>query len=221
MAFLRALTQVILLSLFLSGCGAYKVTDRLTVVVDTPDGQKSASSVLEARFWPAIIEQQHPYLFFPTYEMQGEAVALEVTPGRYLFVTFKDLRYPWEIFLSSNWETVKEFIIRAEGMLGQKQVLKPEQYPWLVTFGDLKVPTSAKRVEPGNLAATFGPGYRLVEISMTITDELVTEGRIEKLLKWLPGFKTQLDGDTLLSIDAPNRVANSLSPLSFKQGKKQ
>jgi hypothetical protein len=42
-----------------------------------------------------------------------------------------------------------------------------------------------RRVDPNDLAASFGPGYRLNAITMTITDEPVTEGKVETVLGWL------------------------------------
>ncbi|MEX2490602.1 MAG: hypothetical protein WD425_02455, partial [Nitrospirales bacterium] len=63
--------------------------------------------------------------------------------------------------------------------------LAPEDYPLLVTFTDITDPTTVKTVDPDNLAATFGPGVSLKRITLEITDEPVTEGKIENVLRWL------------------------------------
>jgi hypothetical protein len=50
-----------------------------------------------------------------------------------------------------------------------------------VTFGDIKDPTSVARVDPDDLAASFGAGVKLKAITVEITDDAVTTG-IEKRL---------------------------------------
>ena len=57
----------------------------------------------------------------------------------------------------------------------------------LVTFGDLNDPTSVERVDPDDLAATFGEGVSLKRITVQITDDPVTTG-IEKRLVWLSKY---------------------------------
>ncbi|MDR4496279.1 MAG: hypothetical protein R3B74_18050 [Nitrospirales bacterium] len=42
-----------------------------------------------------------------------------------------------------------------------------------------------KKVDLDDLAATFGPGVALKRIMLEITDEPVTEGKIEQVLGWL------------------------------------
>lgn len=54
----------------------------------------------------------------------------------------------------------------------------------MVTFTDITDPTTVNQVDPTNLAATFGPGVSLKRITLQITDEPVTEGKIESVLGW-------------------------------------
>jgi hypothetical protein len=69
--------------------------------------------------------------------------------------------------------------------LSATRELTPKQYPLLVTFGDINDPASVKRVDPDNLELAFGPGYALQSITLSITDEPVTKGGVEKVLGWL------------------------------------
>jgi hypothetical protein len=69
--------------------------------------------------------------------------------------------------------------------LSATRELAPKQYPLLVTFGDISDPASVKRVDPDNLELAFGPGYALQSITLSITDEPVTTGKVEKVLGWL------------------------------------
>lgn len=51
------------------------------------------------------------------------------------------------------------------------------QKPMLVTFGDIADPTGEKLVDPGDLAAGFGPGGgRLKSVALGVMAEGVTEG---------------------------------------------
>jgi hypothetical protein len=54
-------------------------------------------------------------------------------------------------------------------------------YPLLVTFTDMQDPTSVTRVDPANLAASFGTGVRLKRIEVEVTDDDVTTGIGETL----------------------------------------
>lgn len=61
----------------------------------------------------------------------------------------------------------------------------------LVTFGDLTDPTSLERVEPDDLAASFGNSVRLKRITTQLTDEPVKAG-LKARLKWLQATRGAL-----------------------------
>ena len=54
--------------------------------------------------------------------------------------------------------------------------------PLLVTFSDINDPSSVKKVDPYDLESHFGAGVKLKRITLEITDESVSEGRVEKVL---------------------------------------
>ncbi len=60
----------------------------------------------------------------------------------------------------------------------------PEYFPLLVTFTDITDSKTIQLGDPNDLAATFGPGVSLKRITLEITDEPVTEGRINQVLGW-------------------------------------
>ena len=66
-----------------------------------------------------------------------------------------------------------------------------DRLPTAVTFTDLADPTTVKLVNPTDLAATFGPGYRIAKATIEVTDEPLTRG-IEKKLPWLNNMKRYL-----------------------------
>lgn len=49
-------------------------------------------------------------------------------------------------------------------------------------FDDINDPASAKKIDPLSVQAAFGANYRLNAITIAITDEPVTKGRIDKTL---------------------------------------
>lgn len=58
------------------------------------------------------------------------------------------------------------------------------QLPFLVRFRNINDPKTAEEVFPDDLTKSFGPGVKLVNASVTITDAPVTTG-ITKKIPWL------------------------------------
>ena len=97
-----------------------------------------------------------------------------------------------------------------------KRQVSGNNIPMLVTFADINDPASVKKVNPNDLAASFGAGYSLKSITLEITDEKVTKGVVEGVLGWLERvWPNRLDGQRYSSAKAKNRIANSLSANSF------
>jgi hypothetical protein len=172
-----------LMVLGLSGCAEqWTWRQKLTVSVATPSGLKVASSVQQG-----IIEKygwwQQQWGYGGGTVLKGEAVVVEVGPGKYLFALLKGTPLAWDVFLGRK--TPMEVAgHRLESLRGNRELTR-DQFPLLVTFGDINDPKSVRLIDPANLAASFGPGYRLDAITMTITDEPVTEGKVEPVLGWL------------------------------------
>lgn len=173
---------------------------RLTVEVDTPQGLRSGSSVIEVEqsmgrsagtgFGEIIMRR-----------VQGEAVAVDLPDGRTLFAL---LRSEDETDWAGN--VMQRLAPRIAGEQFDEQfdnvlLIKGEQelprhwppvagglvlsgWPMLVTFGDLADPASVTRVDPGDLAASFGEGVAIRRITVQLTDDPVTTG-IEERLGWL------------------------------------
>ncbi|MCP4183593.1 MAG: hypothetical protein GY761_09790 [Hyphomicrobiales bacterium] len=199
----------------------YTWNQKLTLEVETPEGVKSGSSVIEAR----VVYQ--PTLGFPegkgmSNHWRGEATIVDLGQKRFLFAllghpvneaqaTFKnsilqdpDARYP----VISYSKLVR---------LRQKAVVPFSHLPLLVTFTDINDPASVKRVDPYDLAAHFGAGVKLKAATLEITGEPVKMGEVEKVLGWLDSFgSNKLDGRRYESIDAKNRFANSLGVGNFR-----
>jgi hypothetical protein len=131
-----------------------------------------------------------------SYGLTGEAVVVEVTPGRYLFALLKGAgttEYMGSVAAASIagregrvldealFSEVRDRRDRASGVIAVPEY----QYPMLVTFDDITKPETVREVDPGDLAAVFGEGVRLKAVTLEITEEAVTGGRVEGALEWL------------------------------------
>lgn len=173
--------------LVLAACNPFPKTwewnQKLTVEVTTPEGLRSASAVTNVRWQEKNSSGNYPGSY------RGEATAVEVTDGKYLFALIGEgTRYIALLTFEGEGGrpagiTERGFAAVA-GVRGIREVPR-ERYPLLVTFENISDPATIKRVDPDDLAASFGPGVSLKRITLTITDEPVTAGEVEKVLGWL------------------------------------
>ena len=179
---------LLLMALTLAGCGqSWEWHEKITVEVETPEGIKRASSVLWVENavgpkWLARGEWDRAFVRF-----RGEAVVLELKPGRYLFVLLNNFHELSRLVFDERAGFPSDFekwAAKMEKSVGMKLEVPRQYYPLLVTFDDIHDPKTVKKVDPDDLAATFGPGYRLKRITIEITDEPVTRGKVEKVLGW-------------------------------------
>jgi hypothetical protein len=189
---------------------------KLTLVVETPTGEVSGSAVTEVR----VTFYANASLNFGTevqYSLTGEAAVVEVLPGRFLFALMGDSE---ELLFRATKDQFKGMTRGAwlRAIPGQTEpvTLTGDLIPMLVTFDDITKPETVREVDPEDLTAAFGEGMRLKAVTLEITDEAVTEGRVEGVLGWLDEvWPRQLDGRRIETLDAKNRFANSLSANSF------
>jgi hypothetical protein len=192
----------------LSGCGErHEWRQKVAVTVETPAGDVSGSAV-QAIEWTGGGDRKFVQSGSPIHSKTvGEAPFTDLGGGRYLFAllitggkTFKGNAADLAPFaLCAQGERVPGavcFSKIARMAVGTKAVLEPDNYPMLVTFDDISDPKTVKLVDPANLAATFGPGFALKSIAIEITDENVTEGKVEKVLGWWNNSGVKISGDT-------------------------
>jgi hypothetical protein len=173
--------------------GRYSWRQKLTVTVETPAGEVSGSSVSELSWRKQWVQWDGMGW---SWDLTGEAVVVEVAPGRYLFALLKGagttefMGSVAAASISGREGRVLDGALFAEveGKRGRAAgvIAVPEaQYPMLVTFGDIADPASVRLVDPGDLAGSFGPGVRLKAVTLEVTDEAVTAGVVEGVLGWL------------------------------------
>jgi hypothetical protein len=159
---------------------------RLTVTVATPAGEVSGSSVTEVVV--KSLPKTLPDAGVVDAKLRGEAVVVEVAPGKYLFALLNDgLGWTEAAYDKNRVGSVFEENMRfIEDQSGQPPVPLPRaEWPLMVTFDDVADPKTARMVDPDNLEATFGPGVELRAVTLEVTGDPVTDGRVEQVLGWL------------------------------------
>ena len=191
------LVPLLLLALLtLTGCERYSWRQKLSVTVDTPAGEVSGASVSQISWRKHWIRTDGMGW---DYDLTGEAVVVEATPGRYLFALLKGAgttEFMGSVAAASIagregrvidgalFDEVRDRRDRAAGVIA----VPAYQYPMLVTFGDITDPSSVQLVDPDDLAASFGPGVRLKSVTLEVTDDAVTRQELDSILSWLDPF---------------------------------
>lgn len=203
----------------LSACRSeYDWHQKLTVTVNTPTGEKSGSSVVGIQLWFGRLPLSGGEW---ASKVSGEATVVEVAPGQYLFALLGDSRgqSSAELALQTFWDdlphTPSEENWRTLSKLRATRPVPLKEYPLLVTFADINDPKSARRVDPQDLAAAFGPGFELKSITLEITDDSVSSGFISSIVGWVDGLRGSVGKDQNLPYD---HILNKLSAGSFRQG---
>jgi hypothetical protein len=183
-----------------SAPGPRTIRSRLTLVVETPEGERTGSSVTQlTTSFPGPLGRVQGW------RLVGEVVVVDLGARGLLFTTFESQRgitrggmdrynaaltlFPRENFRGkyqkdmSNYEEYAAYLDELN-RLKPKGELPFKDLPVLVRFRDPKDPTSVELVDPLNLAASFGSGVTLTRASVEITDDPITHG-IEDRLPWL------------------------------------
>ena len=162
------------------------------VQVDTPAGRRVGSAVTEVRS-RINAGVPGPEAGGPRSELTSEAVPLQLPNGRWLFAliqadieskSFEPFIRPEKLGVGAE-RFAREVQIIASSTL--QATVPRAQYPVFVTFGDLKDSNSVVEVDPANLAAVFGPGYRLAGITVRTTTSTPSH-RIRSILTWLSDY---------------------------------
>ncbi|MEQ5786461.1 Hsp20/alpha crystallin family protein [Erythrobacter sp. NFXS35] len=193
-----------LAALMLPGCSFAedKAPDyryRLTVEVETPEGVKTGSSVIAVQ-QTLVRSGAVPANQAVERRVRGEAVAVDLPGDKTLFALLRSDNDPdWAsmVYVLLAPQENKAFEDALDDVLeitGERTLPRtwpadlwiPERsaYPMLVTFGDPADPTSVAKVDPDDLAASFGDGVRLKRITVELTDDPITSG-MRKRLSWL------------------------------------
>lgn len=231
----RLMNLLCLVALLLTGCSPSETwNQRLTLVIETPDGEVRGS-VVQRIDWEgtgALGKEMFGGVDSSSASVRvtGEALAVEVMPGRWLFALLKGgSGWQGEPGLNAGFAIAVSRGHFAKSAEGVKEVvgfpkdtpveLTPEAWPLLVTFDDITKPETVREVDPADLAAVFGVGVRLKAVTLEITQEAVTEGRVEEILPWLESVGrergTLIPDPPLLSTDLTDPEIQLLGPNAF------
>lgn len=156
---------------------------KMTVEVETPEGLRTGSSVIEVRAHhePSILPEQGGDIT----EVVGEAVAVDLPNKQTLFVLLAPSpQYTaWSLLPKGQLRT---YANKARWLAepGRTRVLPADKYPLLAHFEDISRPETVEQVYPDNLDRVFGPGTLIRRIVIESTNEPVTNA-IKNRLPWL------------------------------------
>jgi hypothetical protein len=225
--FFMRLAVAAVMVLALAACGrseSYRY--KLTLAVNTPDGVKRGSSVVEVLFWDVSIPDRGTM-----HRLRGQALYLDLGPGARpliaLLTSHLHPKYGKAIRWSRDGGPSLRLMSRLYGippsgdvpqiarLRGVRQIT-PDDLPDLVTFADIKDPKTVIEVNPDYLQTTLGPGVSWNEITLESTDEPITTD-IKTKLPWIPAYHHRmLDGDTL-QWGYKNTLTNKLGSFDFDQ----
>jgi hypothetical protein len=172
--------------LYLCTQPAYTHRFCLTIEVETPDGIKTASSVIETSAWESgnwgPIEARGIRRDF-----RGRAVFVDLGHGQNLIALlgFGPRGDQEKLFrlASTALAPGEKFGWKEEYKVKLPGVLPSEDIPTLITFTNLNDPASAILVDPADMAKNFGPGYAFRQAVLETTNDSVS-GNIGKILPW-------------------------------------
>ena len=218
---MRAITHaasVILVSLALAGCArrpdaSYRY--KLTIAVETPEGIKTGSNVVELDYYKSWSGEPHR-----TY---GQALALDLgasgmlvallTQGRGQAwgdddpkgIVFKNCDGGTRIGLSSI------DVVRRIAACKAVYPVAVSDLPDILFFKDAKDPGSAAVVDPQNLDTVLGPGIVIRSATIQLTDEALTRG-VDDHLPWVRSWRGKIDSPLL---HTPEHIFNSVGRFDF------
>lgn len=203
----------------LGGCGLFRGNSyrfRMTVEVDTPSGLRTGSSVYEVSADTKVAITRE--MADRGWRIRGEALSVDLPDGRTLFALLKTGAHFDDMmglsmnalhpdFRGTGYDVVGVARELAHGKYPGPAEVAPQDYPLLVTFGDISDPASVMRIAPANLAVAFGPDTALHRITVELTSDPVSKG-IEERLEWLSTHRGTLMPD-------PPRLLKDATPIQL------
>lgn len=197
----------------------------MTVEVETPQGLRTGSSVIEVtkREGPAFPGPEAGRL---NTDIRGEAVAVDLPGGQTLFALLGTPDRPQAAAdfapsaFAAKQPDLRQFEwreqIRALKRMKGAAELPPAAYPMLVRFRSISDPRTVEQVNPQGLAAAFGMDMRLRKITVEVTDERITKGIANRFPWWRQYLNRHFD-NTPTSVEdlRSQRLDSRLSSGSF------
>ena len=174
-------------AVLLAGCGdRNSLRYKMTVEVETPEGLRSGSAVRQVRL------SGGGFMFGEGRKLwrlqQGEAVAVDLPSNQTLFALLSggdgDADYAGQVPLRAGVNDSDGLIELWPNAPDTRGLKHTDPAPMLVKFNDIHDPKSVARVDPANLAVSFGAGVALKRITIEKTNEPVTIGIKKSLMTY-------------------------------------
>jgi hypothetical protein len=159
-------------------------------------------------------------------KVTGEAVVVELGSGKFLFALLSgshglkgaaaniaSFAY-WGADKAAGTDAGLRFLTNLP--IGTSAVLDSGNYPLLVTFSNVNDPSTVQTVDPANLDANFGKGWALNSISIEITADAISKGKLRGISSWLNELRGSIGKDMNLPYD---HLLNQINDGSFSQGR--
>ena len=220
---------------------SYTYRYRMTLEIDTPEGLKSGSSVVEIHTtqWPEFLRGLFGGHISNT-KSRGESVLIEMPDGKTLFTVNRGQEdqyllaysFPMRDVTQMSLEEIKNYAfssnkthegIKYYGTLKDAKGVVPEYaLPQLVYFTDIDDPQTVKEIDYKNLENYFGQEVKFKRAFIETTDKPL-EWKMDSRLNWLKEYyhsKLGLDGKGWVDKDIKNKFAHDLHSGSFSWGKR-
>jgi hypothetical protein len=165
----------------------YKDRIKLTIEVQTPEGIKSGSGVIETAVWESA-DWGPSEARGIRRRARGDAIFVDLGQGRNLVALlaygpdadegnlFGLKRGALGIDKAVDWKDQAKVKGRGE--------LPTSSLPILITFSNLNDPATARRIEPEAIDGVFGPGFKFRRAIVETTNEPIGPSIETKLLWW-------------------------------------
>lgn len=196
----------------------YGWNQKLSMTLDTPNGPLVASTVQQVKVtylpqWMGLGWSAGPIV---QTQLKGESLALDLGDGRILLTRLNEGSFAHLVF--HDLGRGRERYAAIENQIGQPpRPLPQDLWPDFVTFADRNDPLTAFRIlaevpsgaasDFKDIAEVFGPGYRLREMTLAITEEPVMTGTVERIL----GQEFLGTLDQIQKLDAAERLKRQQS----------
>ncbi len=206
---------------------------KLTAEVNTPEGVKTGSSVIEVSYshngdWGGGET--------PNLHMTGEAPYIDLGSGKNLFLMLTNrasgrnlsesfhrpegaldaFKLPLKA-LDLHWEIgdQRSLIVQVQEARAKGLVNVPfENLPTLISFKDLTNPDSVQVVQPDGVSKIYGSLYALKNVTLEVTYEY-PQSKIETTLPWLE--QKRLEWENKFGFGVGDPILTQLFYDSFKQ----
>lgn len=197
----------------------YSFRYKITINVETPDGLKTGNAVREISIAPSL--NLTPEMG-ATKKISGEAVIIDLGQKGILFGLLSSDSYN-EVFeaFPIKGATTPEGLKFYESLKPGTKATITKNIPRFVRFSNLSEPKSVEKVDPHDMSASLGEGFRLKELTVEIVDEPIL-WQVKNYLPWIAEFRAKrLDGQRFGTVNTKYKTANSLSAGAFTAGENE